>query len=151
MNLKFIDDILKTIEVMKTGLYYLSLLIGVHTVTFTAYFVYKYLNNNNNNNNNNNDNNDNDNNDNDNNDNDDNKIEVKKDDNLLLRLFNIESTGSDIQMEELMNSLEKKHIYKSLLEQKKEELSNLIIQLDTVYNNIGLIREKLEELNTKST
>jgi hypothetical protein len=142
MNLKFVDDIFKTIEVMKTGFYYLGLLIGVHTVTFTAYLAYKYLYN----------------------DKTDKKLEDKKPEDKKLEDNKAEDKKDELelpppltnnnepvlQMEELTNSFDKKEVYKSLLEQKKEELCNLIVQLDTVYDNIGVIRERLEKLTTKS-
>lgn len=117
MNLKFFEDIFQTIELMKSGFYYLGLLIGVHTVTFAAYLAYKYLNNENNSKK---------------------KELVDKEPELPL------------QMEEVTNLLDKKDMYKSLLEQKREELGTLITQLDSVYDNIGQIRERLETLNTKN-
>lgn len=136
MNLKFFDDIIQTIEVMKSGFYYLGLLIGVHTVTFAAYLAYKYLNDNS----------------------DDSKkdkqientdtIDKSNDPELPPPLS--QNSEPVIQMEEVSDLLDKKQVYKSLLEQKREELGNLIGQLDSVYDNIGTIRERLENLNNKT-
>lgn len=44
----------------------------------------------------------------------------------------------------------KKKDYKKLLKEKNDELDNLILQLETVNNNINLIRERVDNLNIKS-
>ena len=41
MNLKFTEDMYKTYSDMKSGLYILTWLAGIHTVTFTFYLLYK--------------------------------------------------------------------------------------------------------------
>jgi DMSO/TMAO reductase YedYZ molybdopterin-dependent catalytic subunit len=132
MNLKFFEDIFQTIELMKSGFYYLGLLIGVHTVTFAAYLAYKYLNDENNSK----------------------KKELTEKEQFTEKEPELPppltTTEPVIQMEEVTDLLEKKDMYKSLLEQKREELGTLIAQLDSVYDNIGQIRERLETLNTKN-
>lgn len=132
MNLKFFEDIIKTIEIMKSGFYYLGVLIGVHTVTFAAYLAYKYLNENNT------------------------PKRIQKEEEASDTQNEPElppplpqTSEPVIQMEEVSNLVDKKEVYKSLLEQKREELSTLIVQLDSVYDNIGIIRERLESLNNK--
>lgn len=132
MNLKFFEDIFQTIELMKSGFYYLGLLIGVHTVTFAAYLAYNYLNDENNSK----------------------KKELTEKEQFTEKEPELPppltTTEPVIQMEEVTDLLEKKDMYKSLLEQKREELGTLIAQLDSVYDNIGQIRERLETLNTKN-
>lgn len=126
MNLKFVDYTFKTAELMKSGLYYLGIFIGLHTLTFTIYLVNKYYK--------------------DNNKKDkevsniieDSKVEVQS--NKLIE-------GEYVQMEKINDIL--KTSYKSFLIKKKEELTNLILQIDNVYNNIGEIRERLEKLHDK--
>jgi hypothetical protein len=129
MNLKFMDDIFQTIEFMKTGIYYLGLIAAIHTVTFTLYLGYKYSNETSP-------------------DNSKKEIEpdteIKNDVNSELSL----TQTSEIQMEEVVE-LSNKAQLQTILLKKKEELDNLILQLDTVYDNIGDIRERLEELNNK--
>lgn len=132
MNLKFLEDIYKTFELMKSGLYYLGVLAGVHTVTFALYLAYQYI--------------------------QDNsakkKIEEQRE-KQADEFFNkeielpppITKDEPVIQMEELTDLNEQKKAYKSILEQKRVELNNLVLQLDSVYDNIGQIRERLEELN----
>lgn len=136
MNLKFLEDIYKTFELMKSGLYYLGVLAGVHTVTFALYLAYQYI--------------------------QDNsakkKIEEQSEEQIEPQTdesFNkeielpppITKDEPVIQMEELTDLNEQKKAYKSILEQKRVELNNLVLQLDSVYDNIGQIRERLEELN----
>jgi|694.fasta_scaffold74486_7 hypothetical protein len=128
MNLKFFDDIYQTIQVMRSGFYYLGLLAGIHTVTFLAY---GYLNN------------------------------LKKGDsknqepelppplveNQVIEMQDISDLIDKVSINEL---IDKRKEYKLLLEQKRNELDSLILQLDTVYDNISQIRERLENLNNKS-
>jgi len=128
MNLKFLEDIYKTFELMKSGLYYLGVLAGVHTVTFALYLAYQY-------------------------------IQDKKDkkEKLADEFFNKEIELPEpitkdepvIQMEEMTDLHEQKKMYKFLLEKKRDELSNLVSQLNNVYDNIGSIRERLEEISNK--
>lgn len=135
MNLKFMDDIFQTIELMKTGIYYLGLIAGVHTVTFALYLAYKYFNESKP---------------------DDSKKqieppepELKNDVDAELPLTQTSESEPVIQMEELVELSNNKVQLQTILLKKKEELDNLILQLDTVYDNIGDIRERLEELNNK--
>lgn len=132
MNLKFLEDIYKTFELMKSGLYYLGVLAGVHTVTFALYLAYQYI--------------------------QDNSAKKKIEEQREKQAdesFNkeielpppITKDEPVIQMEELTDLNEQKKAYKSILEQKRVELNNLVLQLDSVYDNIGQIRERLEELN----
>lgn len=136
MNLKFFNDIYQTIEVMRDGFYYLTLLAGIHTVTFAAYLAYKYLNSE---------------------PNDDSKKQIKlePDTELPQPLINMQDINeldtNEVDTNELdTNEVDKKKEYKLLLHKKREELGGLIIQLDTVYDNIGQIRERLENLNNKT-
>lgn len=127
MNLKFFEDVYQTIDLMKSGLYYLGLLAGIHTVTFAAYLAYQYLNESKS---------------------DDSK---KEGDNLEPELPPPlpQTQEPVIQMEEITDLVAQKQSYKLLLEQKRDELDTLVSQLDSVYDNIEKIRERLDELNNK--
>jgi hypothetical protein len=127
MNLKFIDDIFQNIELMKTGIYYLGLIAGLHTVTFGLYLAYKYFNESNL-------------------DNYNYKKEIKYD--VEPETIEVENIPV-IEMEELEELSIHKTQLQTILLQKKEELDNLILQLDTVYYNIVEIKGRLEELNNK--
>lgn len=130
MNLKFLEDIYKTFELMKSGLNYLGVLAGVHTVTFALYLAYQYIQDKKN----------------------EERIEPQTDESFNKEIELPPPITKDepvIQMEELTDLNEQKKAYKSILEQKRVELNNLVLQLDSVYDNIGQIRERLEELNNK--
>lgn len=129
MNLKFFEDVYQTFEIMKSGLYYLAVLAGVHTVTFALYLAYQYINDNSSKN--------------------DEKESVKESFTKEIELPPPLSTNPVIQMEELTDLNEQKKAYKNILEKKRDELDNLVSQLDNVYASIGHIRERLEELNNK--
>jgi hypothetical protein len=138
MNLKFYEDIYQTFDIMKNGLYYLGILTGIHTATFVVYLAYKYFN---------------DDTDKDNdkdNDKNENKDSEKSEPELPPQLPQVNKEPV-IQMEELTDLLKEKKTYKSLLEQKREELDTLVYQLDKVYDSIGNIRERLDDLNNKPT
>lgn len=114
-------DIYQTIDMVKSGLYYLGLLVGVHVATVAGYFVYQQFSKDINNN-------------------------------------TSDNVKSGVDMEELNDVVEDEeeheqqvHEYKLLLEKKKEELTSLISQLDTVYDNIGEIRERLDNLNSNKS
>jgi chromosome segregation ATPase len=138
MNLKFLEDIYQTFELMKSGLYYIGVLAGVHTITFALYLAYQYIQ-----------------------DNSTKKIQddstQNKEEQQLDETLNkeielpppITKDEPVIQMEEITDLTEQKKAYKSLLEKKRDELNNLVLQLDNVYDSIGNIRERLEELNNK--
>lgn len=133
MNLKFLEDIYKTFELMRSGLYYLGVLAGVHTVTFVVYLAYQYIQDNSTKKN-------------------KEQIEQQTDESLNKEIELPPPITKDdpvIQMEELTDLTEQKKAYKSILEKKRVELNNLVLQLDSVYDNIGHIRERLEELNNK--
>jgi hypothetical protein len=138
MNLKFLDDIYQTIEVMRNGFYYLGLLAGIHTVTFAAYLAYRYLN------------------DSKKGDQGDSKIQEPElppplVENSVLEMQDISDLIDKLSDTVADNDLiDKRKEYKLLLEQKRNELGGLILQLDTVYANIGQIRERLENLNNKT-
>jgi hypothetical protein len=126
MNLKFLEDIYKTFELMKSGLYYLGVLAGVHTVTFALYLAYQYI--------------------------QDKKDKKEKlaDEPFIKEIELPEPINKDepvIQMEEMADLHEQKKMYKFLLEKKRDELNNLVSQLNNVYDSIGSIRERLEEIN----
>jgi hypothetical protein len=119
MNLKFLDNIFQTIDSMKTGFYYLQLLAGVQTVAFTLYLVYKYFNN-----------------------------ESKSDSECESECESeCKSELNKLVIEEEMNHLSEE--LQNILLQKRDELNLLISQLDIVYDNIGGIRERLDEFNNK--
>lgn len=125
MNLKFLEDVNQTIKVMRNGFYYLGLLAGIHTVTFVAYLTYRYLN--------------------------DSKPQSKQPElppplveNPIIEMQEINALSDNL------SDINKRQEYKIVLEEKRDELSGLILQLDTIYNNIGQIRERLENLNNKN-
>ena len=131
MNLKFMEDIYITYSSMKTSVYILSWLVGIHTMTFTFYILYKKYNkiieldksgtNN--------DDNDNDTN------NDDNDNDTKGVNENTINTLEIQDNKMDL--------------YNNLLS-KNTELDQLIIHLNNIQDNITLIREKLEDLNTNT-
>ena len=135
MNLKFLDDIYQTIEAMKNGFYYLGVLAGVHTVTFAAYLAYRYLSDSQN----------------------QGELPPSLVESPVLEMQDVnalndndndnDNVSDNVSDNELIN---KRKEYKLLLEQKRNELGGLILQLDTVYDNIGKIRERLENLNNKT-
>lgn len=129
MNLKFVDYTFKTIELMKSGLYYLGIFIGLHTFTLTVYLVNKYYKDYKDNNK------------------KDKKVTNIVEDTKVEVQFNKLTEGENVQMEKINDIL--KTSYKSFLIKKKEELTNLILQIDNVYSNIGEIKERLEKLHDK--
>lgn len=135
MNLKFLDDIYQTIELMKSGFYYLGLLAGIHTITFAAYLAYQYMNDAKN----------------DTESKKEQKDGIEYDQEPELPPPLPQTREPVIQMEEIADLTEQKKNYKSLLEQKRDELDTLVSQLDTVYENIEKIRERLDELNDKQS
>ena len=130
MNLKFIEDVYQTFELMRSGLYYLGVLAGVHTVTFALYLAYQYIQ-----------------------DNSAKKNEDQQTEDQINKEIElpppITKDEPVIQMEEITDLNAQKQAYKSILEKKRDELDNLVSQLDNVYDSIGHIRERLEELNNK--
>lgn len=130
MNLKFIEDVYQTFELMRSGLYYLGVLAGVHTVTFALYLAYQYIQ-----------------------DNSTKKNEEQQTEDQINKEIElpppITKDEPVIQMEEITDLNAQKQAYKSILEKKRDELDNLVSQLDNVYDSIGHIRERLEELNNK--
>lgn len=130
MNLKFIEDVYQTFELMRSGLYYLGVLAGVHTVTFALYLAYQYIQ-----------------------DNSAKKNEEQQTEDQINKEIElpppITKDEPVIQMEEITDLNAQKQAYKSILEKKRDELDNLVSQLDNVYDSIGHIRERLEELNNK--
>lgn len=162
MNLKFLDDIYYTIDTMKNAFYYLGILVGIHTTAFLVYLTHRSLSKDNlddvhNDNSNavNNDGADVANSD----DSSDGEDVVNNDDSSTLKSENENSDDVDAAnttdnpsiVEDISNLSSKKEEYKYLLQQKSDELNNLVVQLDTVYNNIGRIREHLETLNHRTT
>lgn len=144
MNLKFLEDVYQTIKVMRNGFYYLGLLVGIHTVTFTVYLAYKYLN-----------------------DSNDSKNQNSEEEELIQNpVVEMQDIGDsqicpfDKVSDNDINTIDNRHKswkniakgveYKFFLEQKRDELGDLVLQLDTVYDNIGQIRECLENLNNKT-
>ena len=136
MNLKFFEDIYQTIKVMENGFYYLGLLTGLHTVTFAVYLAYRYLN-------------------------DSKKGDSKNQEtelslplveNPVLEMQDISDLVDTVSDNDIIETelIDKRKEYKLLLEQKRNNLGGLILQLDTVYYNIGQIRERLENLNNKT-
>jgi len=144
MNLKFIEDMYKTYTNMKSAVYILAWLAGIHTVTFTFYVLYKHYN-------------------------EDKKNGVDQlEDEISIRDTkgvneNTENTISTLQMQYIDENVdveenidvdvdeivdEKINLYNNLLS-KNTELDKLIIHLDDIQNNIIIIREKLEDLNNK--
>jgi hypothetical protein len=136
MNLKFFEDIYQTIKVMENGFYYLGLLTGLHTVTFAVYLAYRYLN-------------------------DSKKGDSKNQEtelslplveNPVLEMQDISDLVDKVSDNDIIETelIDKRKEYRLLLEQKRNNLGGLILQLDTVYYNIGQIRERLENLNNKT-
>ena len=145
MNLKFLEDVYQTIKVMRNGFYYLGLLVGIHTVTFTVYLAYKYLN--------------------DSNDSNDSKKQNSEEEEELIQNpvvemqdigdsqicpFDKVNNDTNDKRHKSWKNIAKSVEYKFFLEQKRDELGDLVLQLDTVYDNIGQIRECLENLNNKT-
>jgi hypothetical protein len=145
MNLKFLEDVYQTIKVMRNGFYYLGLLVGIHTVTFTVYLAYKYLN--------------------DSNDSNDSKKQNSEEEEELIQHpvvemqdigdsqicpFDKVNNDTNDKRHKSWKNIAKSVEYKFFLEQKRDELGDLVLQLDTVYDNIGQIRECLENLNNKT-
>ena len=139
MNLKFLEDVYQTIKVMRNGFYYLGLLVGIHTVTFTVYLAYKYLN--------------------------DSKKQNSEEEEELIQNpvvemqdigdsqicpFDKVNNDTNDKRHKSWKNIAKSVEYKFFLEQKRDELGDLVLQLDTVYDNIGQIRECLENLNNKT-
>jgi hypothetical protein len=147
MNLKFLEDVYQTIKVMRNGFYYLGLLVGIHTVTFTVYLAYKYLNDSNDSKNQN-----------------DSKKQNSEEEELIqnpvvemqdigdsqICPFDKVSDDTNDKRHKSWKNIAKSVEYKFFLEQKRDELGDLVLQLDTVYDNIGQIRECLENLNNKT-
>jgi len=142
MNLKFLEDVYQTIKVMRNGFYYLGLLVGIHTVTFTVYLAYKYLN-----------------------DSNDSKKQNSEEEEELIQNpvvemqdigdsqicpFDKVNNDTNDKRHKSWKNIAKSVEYKFFLEQKRDELGDLVLQLDTVYDNIGQIRECLENLNNKT-
>lgn len=131
MNLKFTEDIYKTFISMKSSIYFLGYLAGVHAITFAAYVAYKYINEQNTKND---DTQDTDN-------TNENKTTEDKEDSKILE------PEPEIQMEQLDSVSHIKEELYTLLTSKKDELETLITQLNNIQDNIGTIRDKLEELH----
>jgi hypothetical protein len=119
-------------------------LVGIHTVTFTVYLAYKYLN-----------------------DSNDSKKQNSEEEELIQNsVVEMQDIGDsqicpfDKVSDDTNDTNDKRHKswkniaksveYKFFLEQKRDELGDLVLQLDTVYDNIGQIRECLENLNNKT-
>jgi heme/copper-type cytochrome/quinol oxidase subunit 1 len=140
MNLKFLDDIHQTFIDMRPSIYVLGYLAGIQAVSFAAYLAYKYI--------------------------QDNQSKDKSKDEQKEEQEKVPSTPDndnlpELQMEPIdqildnesknvntdkVDSNTEKELF-SLLTTKRDELENLITQLNMIQTNIMTIRDKLEELN----
>ena len=138
MNLKVLEDIYKTFTDMRSSIYVLGYLAGIHAVSFAVYLAYKYIK-----------------------DESDakkerekesedkqNEPEEEKEHTDELQMEPIDQT-EDTDTKNKNGTQDKKELY-SLLTSKKDELENLINQLTMIQDNIMTIRDKLEELNKKT-
>lgn len=138
-NFKIIDleNIVFTLMEMRTGIFVLATIAGIHTFTILCWFGYKYFN------------------------------EPKELPKELTNETDTESDETeetqeqDIQMEPVepiednsvmsedqKNNLEKELYHNMVIfENKKNQLEELIIKLSKIQNNLEVVREKLTELN----
>ena len=129
-NFKIIDleNIVFTLMEMRTGIFVLATIAGIHTFTILCWFGYKYFN-----------------------------EPPKESKELTDEETETEIEETDIQMdpvdpvvltEEQKNNLEKDLYHNMVMfEDKKNQLEELIEKLSKIQNNLEIVREKLTELN----
>jgi hypothetical protein len=128
MNLKFTNDIFKTFSDMKSHFYTLGLLVGVQTITFTCYLLYKYYTK----------------------ENTKNVKDVTEENEIQLNEINELEVNeiNELEVNEINNLDAKVELYNTLMI-NHNELEQLILHLGDLQTNINIIRDKLEELNNK--
>jgi len=136
-NFKIIDleNIVFTLMEMRTGIFVLATIAGIHTFTILCWFGYKYFNE----------------------PNvtkeltDETETETEEEEEIhpILDMESIEENSENsVISEEQKNNLERELYHNMVIfEDKKNQLEELIEKLSKIQNNLEVVREKLTELN----